>query len=329
MLVEFWRWWLGQLADVFAPSQPHGMPGDGLLLIRAQGGWQVRRRRGRRLSDAVPFDPSRLRRQPGVLILASQARVLRRSVALPRAAAGGLDTFFRYELDRLTPFTAENAIWSARPARPSAAAETFDVELLLLPRAAVAADLAELEAFGLRPHFVEALLADGSARDLSLMAPDPAAIRRRHQRVAILGLVCALLATATLATPFIRQQLVLDAAEAETARLRGAVNEAQALRPRLAGGAAAGPVATGRQAAGSALRALAAITIALPDDTWLTSLSLRRGRMLGEGQTTGAASRLISLLAASPRLRDPSFTAAVVRGDAGNELFALQAEFVP
>ncbi len=334
MLVEFCRWWLGQMSDVFAAPQAHGQPVDGLLLIRGQGGWQVRRRQGRRLRAPTPFAPTpfaraRLGRRPGPLILVSQDRMLRRIVALPPAAASGLETLFRYELDRLTPFSAENAIWSAQPARRGATAESMDVELLVLPRAGIAADLAELEGLGVRPLLVEANLADGTARDLPLATPDPVAARRRHQRLAILGCVCAALALATLATPFIRQQRVLDAAAEETARLRGAVNEAQALRPRLSGEAAAGPVAAGRRAAPGALRALAAMANALPDDTWLASLSLRRGQMLGEGQTTGAASRLIPLLAASPHLRNPSFTAAVVHGDAGNELFALQVEFVP
>ena len=61
-------------------------------------------------------------------------------------------------------------------------------------------------------------------------------------------------------------------------------------------------------------------------DTALTQLAMHHGRLSMEGQTTAAATRLIAAVAARPPVRDPAFTAPVVRGDVGNEIFSLQTD---
>jgi len=70
------------------------------------------------------------------------------------------------------------------------------------------------------------------------------------------------------------------------------------------------------------------LTEALPDDTWLTSLTLHQRKLTLEGQSA-VATRLIATLAATPRLRNPSFAAPVLRNDQQVDLFAIQAEVGP
>ena len=74
------------------------------------------------------------------------------------------------------------------------------------------------------------------------------------------------------------------------------------------------------------MQILAALTAALPDDTWLSDLTLKDGSLSVDGQS-GNAAGLISLLAAVPALKDPSFTAPVTRtSDNKADLFSLRAE---
>jgi general secretion pathway protein L len=77
------------------------------------------------------------------------------------------------------------------------------------------------------------------------------------------------------------------------------------------------------------LAVLAAVTDIVPDDTWLTELSLRQGRLSLGGQSPAAA-RLIPALAADPMFRNPAFAAPVTRAPDGHaDLFVIRAELAP
>ena len=94
---------------------------------------------------------------------------------------------------------------------------------------------------------------------------------------------------------------------------------------RAAGGCRPGRAAiAAARRQGDALQILAALTQALPDDTWLADLSLKPGNLTMDGQSADAA-KLIALLAAVPGLQDPSFTAPVTRTNDGKaDLFSLR-----
>ena len=75
-----------------------------------------------------------------------------------------------------------------------------------------------------------------------------------------------------------------------------------------------------------ALRTIAALTEILPDDTWLTELTLRQRKLTMAGRSAGAA-RLIGLLSADPTIRDAAFVAPVTRADSGGvDVFSIRAE---
>ena len=84
-----------------------------------------------------------------------------------------------------------------------------------------------------------------------------------------------------------------------------------------------------RARVGDALAALAATTAVLPDDTYLTDLTLRQRHLVMNGRSAAAA-RLIGLLSAAPGLREPAFLAPVTRSDTGHaDLFSIRAELAP
>ena len=85
-----------------------------------------------------------------------------------------------------------------------------------------------------------------------------------------------------------------------------------------------GQVAEAQRRAETALRVLGLLTDLLPDDTFLTSISLRSDRLTIEGRSA-AATRLIALLAAEPRLKNLLFAAPVVRGENGTDVFTIQS----
>jgi general secretion pathway protein L len=325
MLAEFLSWWCAQLAALVAPLHGPDRPPDALLLRLDPAGEPIasRRRKGQETSLGHSLPP---RARGEAVILVVPGRLLVREVALPLAAERSLDSLLGYEIDRLTPFSATDVVWSHRVLARDHAKGRLRVELALLPRSAVAPLLAALP---IAPDGLEAAGPDGAVRRLSLAVPDPGRRAARRRREAWAMAVCAVVVIALIALPFLRQSLALADIEASIAALRPQVDHAEALRQRLiAGGAGSGRLAAARAESGSALHALSALTDLLPDDTWLTSLGLRKGQVSIEGHSA-EATRLIATLAADPRLRNPGFIAPVVRAEDGSDIFSIRAELTP
>ncbi|MCQ8239511.1 PilN domain-containing protein [Rhizosaccharibacter radicis] len=277
----------------------------------------------------------RTNRREAVLLRLPPGAVLVRPVTLPLAAEGALDGVLRFEMDRLTPFNADDVLFGWRDLRRDREAGRLLLTLLLVPRAPLAPTLAALDAAGLSPDALEAPLP-------GLPAPVRIPLRDRERRGrpgrmrTLLILAVVLLAVAIAALPFLWQGRRLAALDEERGALRPAVAEAQLLRARIAGsGAGAAAVAAERNRLGDALAVLAATTRVLPDDTFLSDLTLRDGTLTISGQSsTGpdpngggrGAAQLIPAMSGDPNFSNPSFAAPVTRMDNNNsELFSIRA----
>lgn len=325
-------WWLQQLASLLPRAWRGRSAGNGLVVaIDPRGVTLLRRRNGqeRRLA-ALPAGgsatvPARLPARPrrGPVVVRTGATLLERDVTLPLAAEGQEARVLGYEMDRLTPFRAEDLFWDWEPLRRDKAQGRLHLRLWLLPRAPLQPVLETLAPIGLAPDLLEAAGSGGVARLIRLRRPTASA--RRGARVA--AGACAVLAAAAVAVPFVRQSLDAAAVERRIAALRAPVAEVAALRRREAAG---GDVAVAeRQRLGDAIAVLVAVTRALPDDTYLTEFSLRARRLRLAGQS-GAAAALIKLLGSAPHLRNPAFAAPVTRSDTGRgDVFAIEAELAP
>jgi general secretion pathway protein L len=352
MLKEILIWWAERMREML-PARLRardGRPADALVVETAPGAPDLRlfrRRRGRETglgevdAAALPARLATLRRGAAgedlVLRLAPSDR-LEREVTLPLVAEADLDRVLGYEMDRLTPFAAAEVFWTAAVTRRDRDRQRLVVRLVLVPRAGLQPVLVALAAAGSPATTIEAPImtthvpkTSGGATGWAVitLARTARTIRRRRATAA-LAVVCAMLGVAVIVTPLLRQSLALDDVETRIAALRPRVDAADGLRRRIAAAQARiDVVAAQRARSGDALAALAALTDILPDDTYLTELSLVQRRLMLRGQSAGAA-RLIGLLAADPALRNPIFVAPVVRNEAGHtDLFSLQAEIAP
>ena len=105
----------------------------------------------RRLEDAAV---------PAWLLLPS-ATVLRRSLSLPLAAEPRLREVLAFELDRQTPFSADQVSHQGRVLSRDPATQQMQVELLVLPRARLDAELQAIGALAQGLAGVDAIEADG------------------------------------------------------------------------------------------------------------------------------------------------------------------------
>lgn len=343
MIGDAVQWWVQHLRAVLPGQAGAGAaPRDALLLegpdTPAAGLALTLRRRhverplGRATPDVAGLQAMRQamresRHAPVVLRLPPGA-LLEREVVLPLAAEGEATGALRFELDRVTPFQPDEVFWSAEITRRDRQRGRLHLRLLLAPRAIAAPLLAAATAAGATPTLLEGQAADGGWRRIALTATALHPWQCNALRGA--ALACAILAVALLATPFLRQAAMRAEVEARIAALQPRLREAEALQQRLDQAVASGSILAAAQAEfGDALAVLDALTAVLPDDTFLTDLTLKQRQVALRGQSANAA-RLIAALSAEPALRNPSFAAPVTRAAGGGpDLFAIAAEAAP
>lgn len=257
----------------------------------------------------------------------SPGTLLARPVELPLAAERELGQVLRYEMDRLTPFTPDDLYWGWAVERRDRVRGRLHVLLLLAPKAGLEPALAALRRAGATPSALEVA---GTAHLIPLDPGRPGQERRRRQVLAAAAACCAALALVAAGLPFALQSAAASGVERRIAALRPQVDQAQALRRRIAGGAAGADVlAQQRAATGDALAVLATVTNLLPDDTYLSELTLH-GRVLTLSGQSAAAARLIPELSADPAIRDPAFIAPVTRNETARaDQFSIRAELAP
>jgi general secretion pathway protein L len=339
MIDAFLAWWAQHLL-AWLPARLRGtarltdalvaemLPGNGLALLARRGGREAALgsfapgaagEASLRAALAGRRGPLIARPSPGVL--------LARPVELPLAAERELGQVLRYEMDRLTPFAPDDLYWGWAVERRDRARGRLHVSLMLAPKAAVEPALAALRRAGARPSALEVA---GTAHLIPLDPGRPRQERRLRQVLAAAAACCAVLALVAVGLPFALQSVASRKVERRIASLDPTVEETQALRRRIASGAAgAGVLAQQRAATGDALAVLATVTTLLPDTTYLSELTLH-GRVLTLTGQSAAAAQLIPELSADPAIRDPAFIAPVTRNETARaDQFSIRAELAP
>jgi len=345
MVRDFLTWWGGQLVELLPRSlrRSAAAADDAMVLTplaplgRGVETVAVGLRRGGRETPLGRFelDASALAELPrpagGAYVLRlGGADVLAKTLRLPLAAQTELAQVLAFEMDRETPFKAEEIYWSHRIEAIERDSGQLLVRLLLVTKASLAPLLAALGAAGIVPRRAE--IADGPDAGACLPLDGNGGHLSRISRrlVRPLAACCALLALAAILTPFVRQSLTLADLDRRIAAARAQAAEAGELRraiTRLSAGVDL--IAAERDKAVRPLEVLAAATRVLPDDTYLAELELRGGKVTLSGRSSAAA-RLIGALAAAGAFRNPAFAAPVTRLEAlHTEVFTIVAEVGP
>ncbi|HTZ70829.1 MAG TPA: PilN domain-containing protein [Acetobacteraceae bacterium] len=340
MLVEFLTWWRQQLLDLVPEALRGGgsaaanalvadaTENDALSLVRRRRDQLSRVATVRLDEPGLPTLRAALNGRPSgepVVLRVPPRDLLERTVALPLAAERELERVLTYDMERLTPFAAEEVFWAAVPLARDRARGRLTVRLSLIPRAKVQALLDLLADCGGRPSLLEAET-DGGPRAIRLAhTPSSARLARLNPRTA--AYVLAGMATLVVASPFLHQSLDMTEAQHRLDTLAPRMREVDALRRRIASVSAGGD-AVARETArlGDMLEALAAITEILPDDSYLTEFTMRERKMTLSG-LSASAPRLISALSSDPRIKNPAFTAPVTKDENNHkDVFSIRAE---
>jgi general secretion pathway protein L len=273
--------------------------------------------------------PSRTKREKCAVTVRVPAQLaLRRQVPLPSAFEREFGSQLRERLSSLTPFRPDEVFWSWRIDRRDQANDLLQVTVCLIPRASLDPGFTALLRAGIAPARIEFGPIGGAAEVIELPHAPGRAGTERSARFALA--FCGALAVVALALPFIRQAIRADIVDTAIAALEPRVAEAEALQQRMSGDAAGAEAVAAEEARdGDTLRALATLTDILPDDAHLDKLAIQGRQVTMSGESARAA-RLIARIAANPSVRDPRFTAPVVRAEGqAAERFVIHAELAP
>lgn len=252
---------------------------------------------------------------------------LEREAILPTAAEHDLKRVIGYDMDRLTPFQASEVFWTCAITKRDTERNRLHVRVAIVPRVRLQATLDALQGAGIVPDRIEADGAAGQQTAISLIEPRS---RRgwfgpRATTVAI-G-TCGILAAVAIGLPFVLQSITQASLDARIEAMKPQVVQAEALRKKLASSATmTDATASARAQAGAPLQFIAALTDVLPDDAFLTTISLRQRKLTISGRSAAAA-RLIGAMAANPMIHNPAFAAPVIRDETnGGEAFSIRAD---
>ena len=268
------------------------------------------------LDDATVLEEARHRLDGSAVprwLLLPVSQVLRRTLALPAAAEARLREVLAFELDRQTPFSADQVSFHGRVVSRDVAAQQLGVELLVLPRSRLDAELLALGTLGINLAGVDVVDADGRRLEVNLLPES----RRGHRHDPVRRLNAALAAVAvvalfaTLLLTLANRREVRDGFRAQVEAASVEARQARLLRNQLQVSAqAANFLAATRASRPTMLEVLDDLTRRIPDDTSLDKLSINDDNLVMVGQSN-AAPALVALLQESPLLVEPALSGAV------------------
>ena len=145
--LNFWGWWTTELTLLFSLMKPSSQYSLRRVLFIGQESWTVIDELGAQKEEVAHIDIKNLNKEieiltrqcksprfSGIDIRLSNQLGLRRLIDLPLAAKADLAELLYYEIDRLTPFNADDIYFSWRVIETDKAKQQIKVELVTIPR---------------------------------------------------------------------------------------------------------------------------------------------------------------------------------------------------
>lgn len=261
-------------------------------------------------------------------LLLSEDVVLHTRVTMPLAAEANLRQALAYEMDRHTPFRAEEVFFGWRVLNRDREAGQLHFELYVTPREGVEAQVDRLKRLGLAPTGVDVAGPDGPL-GMNLL---PEALRfnlvNQQSRLnwTIAAVTVFLLVFVMAQSLWLREHQV-NVLGAAIDDVRAEAQAVQQIRKQIDDASeAAGFLQVRKIENGYKVEMLAEISRILPLDTFLDRLSMQAGTVQMQGKS-GNAQSLIELINASPYFENASFRGPTrLDTRSGKEIFDLNAE---
>ena len=258
-------------------------------------------------------------------------RALHTIVDLPLAAEANLDEVVSFELDRHTPFRADQAAFSHRVLERDPAAQRIRIELMVVPRPIIDQALAVAQRLQLDADRIDIADDGGTLAGSGNLLPSrsPVARQRGHERTLVYALAAAAAALAVVAVylPVHSMQRTADSLREQFEAAKKSAVAAAALQKEIDALRKDELFLVDRKRDRPTVsKLLLEATGILPDDTWLSEWQLAGSEMQLTGYA-GSASALINLLEQSKIFHNTTFQSPVVQDSkSGRERFHVATQ---
>ena len=282
-----------------------------------------------RFADPISGRMRTLLARSRIDVVLAPSRFIFRTLELPRGAGQFLEGVVRSQIDRLTPWSASDAVfgWSAPV---DAGPDRIAIAVAATPSALVAPIAQALVAARVSHIGMSTRAGEEGALIIRVLAQrsDGEGGASRLRKGLVVGLGLSGLAFALSLCVWV---VVGGEYEARLAELDNQVADRRAALLNWRGSVAEQAVQAlqaRKRAAPSAVMTLEALAKMLPDDTHLTELRIEDGKVQIVG-LSGDAPALIWLIEQSRRFTRATFFAPTVRGPSGGETFHIEARLEP
>lgn len=274
------------------------------------------------LCGALAQDAPEIHAHPLDVILPAD-EVLTRQVTLPAAAASRLRSAVGLQIERLSPFRAEDAGFDCRITGRDHAEGTVSAEVCIVPRKTMRRFEERLRALGLSPDWFRVDGKPFRIRSDAAIARDASG---RRLTLAVCGVAVLVWLGVAVFTP-VSRDLDLTAIHDQIAFLRPEAERALALRMELGAMRRPARIAASKAAQARPIDVLKVITAVLPDSVRLLELSIEGNRVALTGIAKDAHG-LIALVERSRAFHSARFRTPPIPQPDGMQRFNLELTWV-
>jgi general secretion pathway protein L len=267
--------------------------------------------------------PKHAQRKPyQVELCLGKAQVLALQHYFPEAVKDNLQQVLSYQLDRLTPFTADNALFDARVAQHDKGRKEILADIVVVPKLVVERLSRQLSELGI--GLIQIVSVAGAHPDINLLAKQSGATTQQWSRVPLYFFLGAL--ALSLAIPLGYKYRRVDQIDTALAEVRKSSAEQLSIREKLVEAEDALKfIEDKRNTMPMALDVVEKLSALIPDHTWLERLGIQGGKLEIRGESAKALT-LIDSLEEAPEFADVRFKSPVTRNkDNGRDRFHIEA----
>ncbi|MET0090638.1 MAG: PilN domain-containing protein [Candidatus Thiodiazotropha sp.] len=341
--LEFWHWWRGEIANLLPESMQALFSGgrpirlhylDEALRIVNHGSndEEVAQNYLREIDWQDPEQRRLLNSASGISLCLGRKNYLVKTFTLPIEAEENLREVLAFEMDRHTPFNAQQVFYDYLINQRDRQNRILDITLVLAPIEKLKDAMRQLEDHRVRINGIAPC--DESEPGINGVNLLPMAQRikpiKRYRLVnGVLALLLLILLCLQLALPLYQKSRLSDSLELTRSQYQKQANEVAALRDEVTAAERENRFLESRKLqTHPVLDVLQELTLILPDDTWVSQFEIRDNKVHLYGQSVASAV-LIPLLESSKMFRNVSFRSPVTQNSKSNtERFHISADLV-
>jgi general secretion pathway protein L len=322
------RWWLDELRGMVPTRVKTALDGRAApLSLQVDNNALQVREASAQLVATLPLDgprmlpeglAERVAEASSIVLVLPDASVLRRVIDLPLSAEGELRAAISFEIDRQTPFSADQVHCRYRIRDRDRARKLLHVELAVAPRTRIETAMEAAGSFGIVPTAVR-IEGDDFLPPFEFL-PQGQGLAVRHwldepwRPILAAAVLVLLLGSAGLAW---QRHGEAGSLAAEVAARREIGHRAQALRDEIKASETAAAFLPEKRQAPRAIDIIDTLTRLLPDDAWVFDLELGTQEARIEGFSTDVP-KVIEQLQKAPIFETPQLRSPVAHSQANS-----------